>query len=127
MKTIGLIFSAILLVGCAGRVSFETQRTHPDVLLPGQTPFDSNPKARTAYLTRYVEGYRLGITGSIGSDCSEAEPYAKAKLQGWSDGQSAGHKDWNEIQSITRKRPNQALEPTTTSVTPPAGQEARQP
>jgi hypothetical protein len=63
----------------------------PDVPLPASTPYDGNPKARTAYL----EGYRLGYKAFVadravgGPDVFSDDPVAKARMFGWYDGYQA--------------------------------------
>ena len=76
------ILSLALLTGCASTAH---------IPMPAWTPYDSNPKARQAYLAAYRAGYRYGLEGhgsppaSFGNDNS-----SDASGFGWFHGLLAG-------------------------------------
>lgn len=88
MRRLGLIVLVLGLVGgCAST---------REVPLPATTPYDSNPKARKAYLEGYRMGYRNGIKGGGGSfDSFDYGQTSEARNFGWFYGQMAGQEAGN--------------------------------
>ena len=69
------------------------------VPLPTVTPFDDNPKARSAYLAAYQEYYRAAVSGNYSKPgCSfgqDGTVSTAREIGGW-HGMLAGHKVWSK-------------------------------
>lgn len=86
----------LALCGCQSNRAAQTVRSEsviPNfsamVPLPDETPFDADPKARTAYLSAYQDGYRSGLTQLniiFGKPPGGFATYSNARMQGWDAG-----------------------------------------
>lgn len=63
MRYLAFLFLLVLGFGCAAKQGVTPQTAVQDVPLPQTTPFDSNPKARAAYLDSYSTFYRAYLAG----------------------------------------------------------------
>jgi len=106
MKIFTAIFLAlVLLSGCKPRHVEDTKwRVEQDriayaysavIPLPETTLFDTDPRARTAYLSAYQDGYRSGLTElnmEFGRprEGFSSYSYVSARTQGWKAGSLAG-------------------------------------
>jgi hypothetical protein len=139
MKMCHLFLGAVALVLAAGchhqmasapqapaPISTPTASTELTVPLPAKTPFDGNPKARSAYLEYYAMGYQLAVTAedyaSPGCLCTaegDAERY-EATVSGFYAGKDAGSSALAKI-----RQQNQVVRADisgTPPVTPPSDQ-----
>ena len=76
----------ILLCGCTSTSS---------VPYPAVTNFDDQPKARTAYMKGFRDGYRAALAGELSITCGMGEGglIGTANEIGWMDGQLSGRVD----------------------------------
>ncbi len=65
-----------------------------EVPFPQTTPYDANGEARQAYLDYYQDGYRMGLTGYLGTCCLMECPNRSTRIDGFYAGQTAGWSVW---------------------------------
>jgi hypothetical protein len=62
-EILATLFGALLL--CSGCTTHKVTPAASDVPVPTSTPFDGNPKLRSAYLDGYRDGYTQGRSGAL--------------------------------------------------------------